>query len=394
MSMKSIKFSVLLMITGLTLSCSQKSTDSFVVKVNYATKKQLNLSDYAVSLEYVPLETNDDCLIDKNPNFYLLDEYIVVTTWRQCFLFARNGKYICEIGHPGNGPNEYARTLQGEVVNDKYKTIIMVGSTGNGLVYSFNNGNVIENFPLAPNMRETAYVSDNLWIQGINNINGDAINQLVFANRSDFIDSIPNKQLYQIEHTSMRASFPEHYFYRHNDELYYKNLFNDTIYCIRDIELHTAWVFDMGNFHLPFSIKANPETAFNEIKKYNQVEKIMETDQFLFFSIKREDEDNAFIFNKNTGLTIELSKDQNLKGFYNDIDGGIPFWPNRISRNQEMVTFLYPYYMKEIYTDEYLKNKSNESAYLQLKNLLSRLNDEDNPVVLIAKLRNNNYDQK
>ncbi|MDR0604058.1 MAG: DUF4934 domain-containing protein [Bacteroidales bacterium] len=188
--------SIALFINVLTISCKHKLSDSYQIQLNSAEQKQLNLSEYVVSLEYVPLETTEECLIDKYPRFHVLEDYIVASTWRQCYLFDRKGKFIREIGRQGNDPKDYARTLSGEVFDENNLTVMMIGSTGQGLIYSFD-GKVSGHFPIAPNMQEIAYLSDNLWVQGINNSNGDAVNQLVFTDQSKLIDSIPNDQFFQ-----------------------------------------------------------------------------------------------------------------------------------------------------------------------------------------------------
>ncbi len=377
----------LLFIGLMAASCKNEQAGSFVIRLDQAEYKQLNLSDYVASLEYVPLETTPECLIDKYPNFYVLDKYIVASTWKQCFLFDRNGKFIREIGHAGKGPEEYNSTMSGETMNEEKQTVLMRG-WGNIMEYSFE-GKVTGHLSLLKNMCATACVSDSIWAQGIVNQNGDAPNQLMFVNRAEVIDSIPNHQFFEIGHTSMRSFIFECHFYRHQDDLYYKNLFNDTIFHIQNRELRPTWVFDMGDYHLPYSIRANPETFFDEIRKYNQVEKVLETDPFLLFSVKREKGDSAFIFDKQANKTVVLSKEQNLNGFYNDVDGGMPFWPKHINRKQEMVSFLYAEDMKEMLTDDYFnqKNIQDKAAHQQLKELLSRIKENDNPVVVIAKLK-------
>lgn len=382
------KITSLLLCVALISSCSNKQLGSEIIRVNDAKQMKLNLSDYVVSLEYVPLETKQECLIDRSPNFFLLDEYIVVTTSQQCFLFSRSGKFIREIGRAGRGPDEYSYASSC-VINEEKQTII-IPSWSNKIEYSFD-GKVIKYFPTVPNTSSTmAYVSDSILVQGVSNLYGDAINQLVFINKEKVIDSIPNHQFFTPIDRNVFGGFGlEFRFYQYRDDLYYKNMFNDTLFKIKGRKLHPAWVFDMGQYHLSRSVMENMNTFRQETGKYNWLQYVWEADPFLLFSITRDRGDSTFVYDKRKDQIFVMEKEQKLKGFYNDIDGGMPFWPSYINRKQEMVTSLYPDAMKEMLTNEYFgrKNIRDNNAHLRLKELLSRMNEDDNPVVVIAKLK-------
>ena len=369
-------------------SCSSKQTGSEIIRVNDAKPMQLNLSDYVISLEYVPLETKSECLIDRNPNFYVLDEHIVVTASQQCLLFDRNGKFIREIGRAGRGPDEYSSAWEG-VVNEKKQTVLLSG-WGKRIEYSFN-GTVTNYFPkISYTSVTTHYVSDSILVAGVANFSGNAINKLLLTNHEKVVDSIPNHQFFTPLEPNASGGFNgEFYFYRYRDDLYYKNMFNDTIFRIKDRKINPTWIFDMGSYHLPYSIMANLGALRSEIMKYNLVQNVLEADPFLLFSVQRERGDSAFVFDKHKNQVFVMPKEQKLKGFYNDIDGGMPFWPTHINRKQELVSFLYPDEMKEMLTNEYFghKNIRDEAANQRLKELIRRLKEEDNPVVVIARLK-------
>ena len=383
------KITSYLLSIALLVSCISKQVDSNIIRVNDAKQVKLNLSDYVLSLEYVPLETKKECLIDRDPSFYVLDEYIVATTMQQCFLFNRNGKFIREIGRPGRGPDEYSSTLRGEIVNEQTQTILLQG-WDKRIEYSFD-GTVTKNFPKIPDSStESAYVSDSILVQGIHNFIGNATNQLIFYNQEKVVDSIPNYQFFTPMDPNAFGGFGvEFSFYRYRDELYYKNIYNDTIFRFQDKKLHPVWIFDMEQYHLPRSVMANMNTIRQETVKYNRLLNLWETDPFILFSIIREKGDSAFVFDKRKHQVFVMSKEQKLKGFHNDLDGGMPFWPIRINQKQEMISFLYPNVMKEMLTNEYFEQKNirNSYAHLRLKELLNMVKEDDNPVVVIARLK-------
>ena len=75
---------------------------------------RMNLSDFVSSPEYVPLETNDSCLLTDFPSVkYISSDYILVNASKNKedvppLLFDRQGNFIRRIGRFGQGPEELA----------------------------------------------------------------------------------------------------------------------------------------------------------------------------------------------------------------------------------------------------------------------------------------------
>ena len=93
---------LLIWIVVLLTSCitnQENARDTLFVNLTDATDSQsLKLSDFGNTVRYVPLETNEVCLIGDNPHIALLEDKIVISTTDQCFLFHKQtGKYICSI---------------------------------------------------------------------------------------------------------------------------------------------------------------------------------------------------------------------------------------------------------------------------------------------------------
>ena len=112
---------ILLGILMLLLSNCQRPTD---IQTVY-TLDQKPSSEYANRLEeiisdvyVVPLETNDECLID----YYISSQftpdmiYLLEGSSKQMFCFDLDGKFVKKFGDRGKGPGEYSST-NGMVVN-------------------------------------------------------------------------------------------------------------------------------------------------------------------------------------------------------------------------------------------------------------------------------------
>ena len=78
-------------------------------------------------------------------------------------------------------------------------------------------------------------------------------------------------------------------------------------------------------------------------------------------------------------------------GFINDIDGGIDVYPViASSEGNYWVSYVDADLMKSILTDSYFAkrtNVANKAQQEELKKLVASLNEEDNPVLILMKLK-------
>ena len=72
---------------------------------NKVQEEPIALSSFASTIEYIPLETTDECLLRPHAGFYLTDKYIIaVDAIYGAYLFNReNGKFIHQITKRGQG---------------------------------------------------------------------------------------------------------------------------------------------------------------------------------------------------------------------------------------------------------------------------------------------------
>jgi hypothetical protein len=91
---------------------------------------------------------------------------------------------------------------------------------------------------------------------------------------------------------------------------------------------------------------------------------------------------------KNTNILLDTDVHQQ-KGIINDIDGGMSFTPRFYAGNNEVVDVWRAEDMKEMLTDEYFATQQikDPQAHQRLKELLKNMEEDDNPVVVIAKMK-------
>jgi len=86
---------------------------------------------------------------------------------------------------------------------------------------------------------------------------------------------------------------------------------------------------------------------------------------------------------------VTQTRTSSLRGLSNDIDGGLPFNPRFLSyipNNRQLICIYPSYLLKEKLTEEHFAHYKirDQEAHKRLRNLLANLNEEDNPVIMIA----------
>lgn len=108
---KLVLIGAVLLLTACTTTQDHNKGTMIVDLTSANDLQELKLSDFGNTVHYVPLETNESCLIEDNPQITLLEDKIVVITKKQCLLFSKQtGKFISSIGHIGEDPNGYSAT--------------------------------------------------------------------------------------------------------------------------------------------------------------------------------------------------------------------------------------------------------------------------------------------
>ena len=92
---------------------------------------------------------------------------------------------------------------------------------------------------------------------------------------------------------------------------------------------------------------------------------------------------------KKETVLLENDPASGIHGLINDIDGGLPIWPYYCSDDNELVGILKAEDMKELLTEKYFSTREVKDAEAQqrLKKLVKNLKEEDNPVIMFAKLK-------
>ncbi|MDR1180924.1 MAG: 6-bladed beta-propeller [Bacteroidales bacterium] len=374
-------------------------------------------SDYFSSIDLIPLETNEECLlrIGPSPKIILKDSFIFMSG--DClYAFDRSGKFLNQIGRKGQGPGEYLYSSSFFLNTDK--SVLYVEDLYKILEYD-SNGNHIRTMH-TPKLNDKglinlSYVGDDLFIGSMFNDGKNKYKYCLFDKNGEISECFPNYVFFNREKerasTYDRALDPIHV----DNQLYLKDYINDTLYSLEKSKLQPAYIFELGKYSYPieyletFNIE-NPHPLNSFI--FGTGLGIVGTPKFFFYNIRVPDlfskpkakpryspllnklipnESYVYgIYNIEQKTNILLDTDEHFqKGFVNDLNGGLPFIPKYYAGNNIVVDVWFPEDMKEMLSEEYFASQTikDQQVYQKLKELLKDLKEDDNPVVVVAKLK-------
>lgn len=227
--MKNIHCLLIVSIIALTSiwGCTQPKsnmTDNDPINLNLKNCKiedQREFNDI-FNVDFVPLETNDSCLIGEIFKVCYANDKIVVldrNKSKQIFLLDKNGKFINLVGKTGGGPKEYNSPNDISILDDK----IYVLSPDKAIqVYTLEEGNYLKTIMLKELPGEAfEMVSNKKFIS-----NGIGYNTIKFWDIKNNIGEVTNA----ISDSLGKAFSPGPNIFSNNGKYYYREVFADTIY--------------------------------------------------------------------------------------------------------------------------------------------------------------------
>lgn len=368
------------------VACGTKDTNqksgTVVINIEQAfnNKVQFNLSCIAKMVDYIPLESKEDCLISAGLRMYLSKDYIITIAHRQMFLFDRHtGKFIKEIGHFGKDPGGYRYTLF-VMPYDEQKEILYAGGGNshsyNG--YSFDN-KLIKIMNTPPNSDSFARLNDSLNVACIKNFSGEEEKKLVlFNDENSCVKYFPNYSRFKINTNDVVSWGIEGSFYRFNNSLYFYELFNDTIFEVAEDKLAPRYILNKGKYAPPYEKQMSGDFMEKEANHYFLMRNVYESQNNVFFSFRYENSEHSGLYSKLDQKTYMLDN-----GLGNDLDYFVPFYPKSIYQNRYLTSFVEASAILEWF------NNNPELAKKLPLNLqkLRNMRETDNPVIMIAELK-------
>ena len=393
--------------------------------------KQMLLSDVAEDIEIVPLETTSENVLDLVRNLISFDEGFIVYTLRdRCVFFDKNGKTQRIYHVQGQGPEEVIYP-QGVGYDELTKSLEIYGFATNTISSYGLDGTFRNKIRVYQDMSAIIANSDAREERVYRNVDGYHIMRRLLpagslnnpwqilirdsANRkiAEITDpvalkykdkSITNEEFGDINY--MYAWFektPVLSLYKGTRSVLFDG--NDTIYSLASTKerLYRRYLMLTGSEKVPIEEMHKMDLSEGYLNEYIHTKDIIESKDYLY--LVSENKNNSYLirFDKNTGETTSiLEKGENKKTewggfmrrkvktpeFTDDLTGGCSFFPDHTNDNEWIGVIPAERLLTEIDIKE-LEKKEVKLPHRkqQLIKFLKNLKEDDNPVLMIVKLK-------
>jgi hypothetical protein len=368
----SLLFGVILM------SCKDQSTGLLSLEIEKSAKSivEISISEIAGELEYIRLETSERCIVGNNPKVFATQIHIIVIANNTIMLFDRTtGNYIRSIGQEGQGPGEYNSVSWLLPIRYDENRVMAIGNQ-KIIEYGFD-GAFLREVSVLQGINYSVLLDEKHFVSYFPNYTGDIETKVaVYTLDGNETATYPNYQKAPRDGDSFSMWMPAAWFFRKEGELYFTELFNDTVYAITPTEISPCMVLGLGQYLPPYE-QQNLSSFYPRANDFFMLRTVFESSRFIFYTYRYKEESYVAIYDRmhsNTSTTFN-------NGFLNNIDNFISIPLGSINESDEMLGIINAYEVAQWFD----ANKAVELPG-NLANLKS-MTDNDNPLVVIAKLK-------
>jgi hypothetical protein len=382
---------LLALVLGTLLSCTEiakKEKDShptnptssiFTISLGDGITHQgvIGLKEMAEEIQYVKLEFTPECALGRIVHLIATQNYFFVADIRMIYQFSRNGKFIRKVGSKGKGPGEYLGFRDLSVDETDQKLYILTNWTKEILIYGFD-GNYLGKIPLKDDSIEKCdYIGDSLLALQVHPIERKSLLSTELIDEQG--NSIIKVNSSVIKLSEINNWMGSNLVYSFNQKVNVKEFNNDTVFQITPQGLVPYFILELGTYASPLTYTQK------EPKKYIQPYRIFENDQRIIIYFFYDDKKCIAQYNKETGFTsVSIPENDKQQGILNDIDNGMNFVVTMVpfSLKTTQNEWLLP--VQAINLVKYCDQKEVRG---NLKELMSHLKVEDNPVIMVVKFK-------
>jgi hypothetical protein len=379
------------------------------INVEKEEDKSIELSNIVDEIEYVALESVEP--IDQIRYIEYADSLFFVADKNSVFVFNRDGEFVRKFGQRGNGPKEYI--YMSDLAVDPLRKLVFIRDHSKINIYDFNGlfkksiktdqFKNISSFKVIPN-------SD--IVLGIGNELGDA--KYLFV-KLDLDGEVTSTYPNHIQFKMLPGGFysnDESIAYSYKKSVGLLSKFNDTIFYFNAENFSAKYVLDKGKYELTPDVHIKAWTARRNHSSPMPVHienvRLLETNKYFFYHYFIHNIDTYIlgIYTKmdetfNKVASFELTLDMAMTNNYiftdaclkNDIDNGIDF-PFLFSFQENDETEFLGAYVDAFRIIDHIKNDQFQNSIPTfpekkeyLKQFASTLKEDDNPILVIMKLK-------
>ncbi|QGY46986.1 6-bladed beta-propeller [Maribellus comscasis] len=403
------KLSILLTLIIVLFSCKQKKEIDNIIDLTSITEPtETNLSELGSEIRYIPLETNADCLI---PQIYKLiyegGAYFLGSTnantnnekpkkdappppptmpTRSLYRFSKDGEFICQISHKGGAPSEYIDIF--DFLYNKSNNTINIFILNDIKEFSLE-GSWKKNITIENKKVSSIGYSNNQILGFVENPEGqNEYSFLLFDANGQITNKYENK--YRFVSTQGTYFHPECIFYQYNGIIHCKELHSDTIFSFDNGTFIPKYILKQGEAKFIPDLREDPQYLYKNLGKFIIQKNCFESKNYLFYQYRWKKKDNFFIQNKSNGNQYLID---NGTGLVNDLDNGPNFKIQNtitVDGTEYLVSWINTFELKAHVASNEFKNSVPKfpEKKKKLEQLANSLDENDNPVLMLVKLKN------
>ena len=340
------------------------------------SSKDLYVSSISGNISYIPLETNTNCLLRRIHDFTFFGNNILVSDFSNLYQFDSEGNFIKRVSQKGEGPSDYV--FINTILSNETTHLFNLFTAGKINMYD-ENLKYVKSIPYAERYYAGTITSwgnyfmflgskfkksdDTTTVYSFNEINpmGKIVNRI--PNLSPIVATYPGMVVGNIP------------IYKYQDYTRFMDYGNDTLftYAINGLKIPFA-ICDLGNMKREVNTSGYNPKQIEALSSKLLVSNICEDDQYLYITLSwgMTEKQQYCLFDKNSSKLVNVGS----KGLKNDIDGGISFFPQYITNDGSKVMWI---------SAEDFINESQKSNSKIVKEILTRIKEDDNPVCIIIK---------
>jgi len=358
----------------------------------------VTLSDLGfIDIDYVPLETNEQGLIQRTINLgssgdklIVNESYFIIKHYNTILKFGNDGSFVAKIGKEGRGPNEYQTCHDVESDMDGQRIYVVDGWKQKLFFYS-DSGDFIKaiDFPFQ-GFGYFRFVNGNFLCYYDNHLGNVEISFNLIDTSGKIIKSYPNKYPFVKYKNDAYGFDHENLFYRFDDLLFKKEVYSDTIYVYKHMEFIPHLVIEVGDRLITPKIRS--EFAGLELaKNYISPRNLFEFGEYVYYEFTYKfDFSNtlnySFIGSKLRDFQVFIKPEN---GIINDMDSGPNILPLTIKDDNTLIGCVDALQLKRHVDSETFRNSicKYPEKKKELEKLANRLKETDNPVLILVRLK-------
>ncbi|MBE0674011.1 MAG: 6-bladed beta-propeller [Bacteroidales bacterium] len=241
---------VIVILTSLLLpGCTgrpEAGIDTINLQKTAAAASDYNLGELIDDIEFVPLETNDSCLIsfirraEKHNNIYFIH-----TGW-ELHAFSEDGRYLNSFGKKGRGPGEFG-TIRDFAIHKERDLVLLLTYNPNSVFVYRKSGEFLYSFPVEDvSAEEIEFGDEDEIVLMCENLGGTAENSYLWYNiEGELLAARP--QYYGFVLTPVDGVYSAGpaggFLIQSREQLFTKDGLSDTIYSISGRGLVPQYIF-------------------------------------------------------------------------------------------------------------------------------------------------------